>query len=341
MNMRRILVLALVLAALRAGAQTGGGPLGSYYVSAAGNDRNNGLSEARAFKSLAHAVSQAARSDTIKTVTVIGTLNDASEDGKAGEDGEYGLPHEVFSLSNGIEETGSNDPILITGLPNAPVKRRAVLSAAGTDKECVRTFGAFRFEHIEISGSGETGLFVGLESDVTLGPGSLVRDNQGGGVYVTAPIFVSYDAQPEDIPRPGSLTLDGGIIENNRGRWWGEGGGIFVIGAFTMKRGSVRNNEAVSGGDSWAMGGGIYIESNEPVIIEGGDITGNKAEMGGGLFIAGGRLTMSGGVITGNTADRDGGGLWVTKGASLTLRGGAITGNHSRSPEYQDIGQED
>jgi hypothetical protein len=322
-------VCAVFIAAAVLEAQTEGEARASYYVSASGNDRNNGLSETWAFKSLAHAVSQAARSDTIKTVTVIGTLNRASEGG---------LSDMVFLLVNEINEAGDNTgPVLITGLPNASAGRRAVLSAAGTTGDCVRAYGVLRFEHIEISDSRETGLIAGLESDVTLGPGSLIRDNEWSGVVVSA-VFAHPDASPENISGPGALTLDGGIVENN----WGYrgGGGIFVSGAFTMKRGSVRNNQAVSDNGEGSMGGGIYIASNEPVSIEGGDISGNKADMGGGLYIAGGRVTLTGGVITGNTADEKGGGVWICTGASFTSSGGTVNGNRSGSSAYRDIGQE-
>jgi hypothetical protein len=96
-------------------------PSGStYYVSAQGNDVNDGLTEATAFKTLSQALLVAGMSDTIiKTITVIGTLNQASE----GRDSIA-----VFGITSLREEAS----ILITGIPNAPSGRRAVLSASGT-----------------------------------------------------------------------------------------------------------------------------------------------------------------------------------------------------------------
>jgi hypothetical protein len=326
-------VCAVLMVAAALGAQTGGGPAASYYVSAAGNDRNNGLSEARAFRTLAHAVSKAAASDIIKTVTVIGTLNQASEGGA-------GSPLDVvFHLRGAVGGSGGAvGPVLITGLPNAPARRRAVLSGAGTEGDCVWALGAFRFEHIEISGSRERGLYIDSNSEVTLGPGSLVKNHEGGGVYVTFP-----SDDPDTLPGPGVLILDGGIVENNRGDWWRGAGGIYVGGGFTMKGGSVRNNEAVSYGDAGSMGGGICIDSDEPVLIEGGDISGNTAIYGGGLCIYKGRVTMSGGSISGNTAEGRGGGVWICEGASFIRIGGRIGGTVSgnSAPESPDIGQED
>jgi hypothetical protein len=304
----------LVFTPARLAAQTGRDPLASYYVSAGGNDQDNGLQEARAFRSLGHAVSQAAQSDTIKTVTVIGTLNQASEGGSF---------EAVFLLMN--EADNNKNPILITGLPNASARRRAVLSASGTQKDCIHvSSGKFRFEHIEISGSRERGLTVGLEADVTLGPGSLVRDNQSGGVLVNA----AY----EEYEKPGSLTLDGGIVENNTMNRWG-GGGIHVAGVFTMKQGSVRNNRTVTHGEVGSMGGGIFVERGGLAFIEGGDISGNTADYGGGLYDEG-HVTMSGGLISGNTA-AGGGGVWVCRDAVFNRLGGTVSGN--KAPEYANI----
>jgi hypothetical protein len=260
---KTLMVTALFCAVLSfLPAQTSGG---TYYVSASGNNENDGLSEATAFKTLYHAVREAGASDNIKTVTVIGTLNEVSED--------ISMDF-VFFLMNGI--INENGPILITGLPNAPSGRRAVLSAAGTTKTCVRTSGPFRFEHIEISGSSKRGLDLTTDSYITLGPGSVVRNNSDSGVVVSG---VPDRLKALEWVGPASLLLDGGIIENNKSNEGG--GGIFVMGSFTMKRGSVRNNTAL--GDT-SSGGGIFIASEDPVSIEGGNISGNTATGGGGIY---------------------------------------------------------
>jgi hypothetical protein len=185
--------------------------------------------------------------------------------------------------------------------------------------------GAIRFEHIEISGSPKMGLFVDENSSVTLGPGSVIRNNQGGGVGV-------FGAGDEN--KAGALTLDGGIVENNKKE--NSGGGIFVMGAFTMKRGIVRNNTTVPDKDGAAYGGGIYITSSEPVSIEGGDVTGNTADFGGGVFIFKGSVTMTGGTVSGNTATEGGGGVAVYKGATFNQRGGTISGNKAPSSTRSD-----
>jgi hypothetical protein len=280
---------------------------GMYYVSAAGSDDNDGLSEATAFRTLGNAIVSTWLGG-INAVTVIGTLNQASENRKD-ED-------EVFSISNHF----SDKSLLITGIPDAPPAKRAVLSAAGTQKNGVSSYGKLRLEHIEISGSPKTGLFLHVNSDVTLGYGAVVKNNSGGGIVVYGP-----KDEFRNAVKPGVLTLDGGIVENNKRNT--AGAGIIVMGAFTMKWGSVRNNTAIPDAEGFSAGGGINVQSRDPVVIEGGDITGNTAAIGGGIVVDG-RVTMTGGTISGNTA-RIGGGVVSGKNSAFDLRGGTVSGNTS------------
>jgi hypothetical protein len=114
-------VLALLFAPRIAWAQTSAA---SYYVSAAGNDDNDGLTEATAFKTLQTAV-QNAQAGTVKRITVIGTLNETSETMSIVFKFLNGT---VFSFSGSDENTAE---ITITGKPGATGADRAVLSAKG------------------------------------------------------------------------------------------------------------------------------------------------------------------------------------------------------------------
>jgi tetratricopeptide (TPR) repeat protein len=305
---------------------------GTYYVSAQGDDSNDGLSEKTPFKTLSHAVSEV---KTIRVITVIGTLNNTSENaGKT--DGDY-----VFPCT-------SNTAIVITGKPDATGSNRAVLSAAGTNKAGVDAHGSFRFQYIEISGSPKYGLMINIVftlvnsvNEVTLGDGAAVRNNTGRGVWI--PVIKEF----KDFYQPGSLILDGGLIENNKTTNL-SGAGVYVGGTFTMKRGSIRNNQVI--GKEYG-GGGIFVDEGATLTISGGDISGNTAYYGGGIFsegsvtmtggvisgnsgtggggvgIYGGTFTMSGGAISGNSSSTNAGGVVVTEGAVFTIQGGSITGN--------------
>ena len=153
----------------------------------------------------------------------------------------------------------------------------------------------------------------------------------------------------------GTFIMYGGAISGNN-CVHGEGGGAFVDGAFIMYGGTIKENKLTStysGGGVAAdcstfamyggtitgneatnkMGGGLSlnmgsIDNKVKAIISGGAITNNKAaDMGGGVHIANGTLTLSGNTtITGNTcgADSHGGGV-STYQATIELASKDVT----------------
>jgi hypothetical protein len=293
---------------------------GIYYVSASGSDYNNGWTEETPFKTLENAFSlfMGVEFNRSYAVIVIGTLNQSSE----GSNDEHG----VFDIS-----PSGGGPYLITGIPYAPSGTRAILSAAGTNKEAANVSGGlsgatFLFEHIEISGSKERGLSISLSTDVTLGDGAVVRDNTGGGVLVAGP-----KAEYKAMSAPGHLIIDGGIIENNN---TSNGGGVYVNGKLTMKRGAVRNNTTPVEVNESGRGGGIIFWGDYTSVISGGEISGNAARFGGGIYIVKGTtVTMTGGIVSGNTGI--GSGVTVTLGAVFNQNGGTVSGNKALSG-YKD-----
>ena len=161
------------------------------------------------------------------------------------------------------------------------------------------------------------------------------NDGDGGGVYIDH----------------GRATLDGGQIVSNTAK---NGGGVFVAestATFTQKGAAsiIANNTATTNG------GGVYMW-NGRVTLSDGRILGNTAyNYGGGLCVYEGRATLDGGqivsntaydgggvfifwdtadfiqtgaasVVAGNTADNDGGGVYIYEGRT-TLDGGQILGN--------------
>lgn len=157
----------------------------------------------------------------------------------------------------------------------------------------------------------------------------------------------------------GTFIMYGGAISGNN-CVYGDGGGVYVYGTFTMYGGTIKENKSTSANGSggvdancrtFAMyggtitgneavngwGGGIslnmgYSHSGVKAIISGGAITNNKAtDMGGGIHIANGTLTLSGNTtITGNTcgADSHGGGVGTYNCDAILFSGNVqITGN--------------
>ena len=139
----------------------------------------------------------------------------------------------------------------------------------------------------------------------------------GGGVYMNCPT--------NEEAYGGIFNMYGGTISNNSAT---NGGGLFMCNNvgnnFNMYDGSITGNTAIS------MGGGVYSAGGE-ITMTGGNIERNNASQGGGMYESGGSsvfFTMSGGSITGNTATGKGGGVYVSKGGNFKISGSVqITGN--------------
>ncbi|MDD2994163.1 MAG: InlB B-repeat-containing protein, partial [Pygmaiobacter sp.] len=97
------------------------------------------------------------------------------------------------------------------------------------------------------------------------------------------------------------LDLNGKTIDANKGNF----------SVLTLNNGSATT----------ANGGGMYVQPGGSVRIEGGNITGNAAENGGGVYVTGtflspsmpGNFAIAGGKISGNTASASGGGVYVNR----------------------------
>ena len=246
----------------------------SIYVSARGDDENDGLSERRPVKTTFIALAVALLLDDVDTITIIGTLDKNSE---------------ILHENNVFGFLSVNKDILITGKPDATGSERAILSAKGSNKVAVYITGAntkIRFEHIEISG-GEGDLGFGLlitdGAQVTLGQGTVVRNNNNGGIFINEGTCIINGAEVRDNPSPGIMVINNGAV--------------------TMRNGVIRDNR------SPGNAGGVLVGEGGRFTMTGGTITGNRAPSnyrGGGVYIApGGRFEQTGGTISGNTAGRD------------------------------------
>jgi len=162
----------------------------SVYVSAKGNDfPNDGLSEAKPFKTLKKALMEIAKSEmeitkseleinskgnykSITKITVIGKL-DINSNNNSSDQGLWSL----FSLN-----IRNKREIIITGKPDAVSTDRAVLSAEGAKKGVIEIqLGNFRFENIDIvggEGSTKHGILQ-IQGNLTLGTSAVVRNNAG------------------------------------------------------------------------------------------------------------------------------------------------------------------
>jgi hypothetical protein len=142
----------------------------------------------------------------------------------------------------------------------------------------------------------------------------------------------------------GILTIDNSIISDNsvtpRAPNPGRAGGIFSSGSLEITNSTIRNNNGGSTGGGILSGGPMTITSstvtdNETIGSGGGivcgsgtirncTISGNTAVFkdsgnGGGIYSGGGTLTITNSTISGNSADRHGGGINLVSGGTLQI----------------------
>lgn len=143
----------------------------------------------------------------------------------------------------------------------------------------------------------------------------------------------------------GTIVLkSGAILENNKAAQFGSG--ILAINGvkITMENGAVIRNNTNS---NYELGGGILLGNGSTFTMNGGEISGNTANGGGGVAIIGSTMVMNDGVISNNSTYRTSGQssygagvyvadyanasggdtLFTAQPASFEMNGGKITGN--------------
>lgn len=143
----------------------------------------------------------------------------------------------------------------------------------------------------------------------------------------------------------GTIVLNrGAILQNNKAAQFGSG--ILANNSvnITMEDGAIIRNNTNS---NYELGGGILLGNGSTFTMNGGEISGNTANGGGGVAIIGSTMVMNGGKISNNStyqtsgqgsygagvyvadyANASGGDiLFKPKPASFEMNGGKITGN--------------
>lgn len=145
-------------------------------------------------------------------------------------------------------------------------------------------------------------------------------DNGGGGLFNVA----------------GTLTVSGATISNNIADGVsGSGGGILNQGSLTV------TDTSITGNSSNRAGGGIEATDASETTLENvaldDNTTGANPGNGGGMHISGaGNASISGGTVSGNTAAREGGGLW--NGAGRMAVDGTTISNNAANGDAADDG---
>jgi hypothetical protein len=263
----------------------------SFYVSSAGDDANDGLSEEEPFKTLAHAYEAALGHADHKRVVVLSNLI------------EEGL---VTLNSWGKPKQGS-EVILIEGKYVGVKIERSV----GADDSVLKIAGAkVHFRNILINGKiansdaanmNNRALFIaGSSTEVTLGNGTVVTGKLYNGVnkYQNDPhgSGIRVESSAKLVMKNGSAVVNCEGIAYCRGTIM-----LYYHGVVEMEEG------ALVSGNTCYYGGGIALYTGT-VTMSGGEISGNTAMSGGGVYFGNDTdnvFTMSGGVIYGNEEGLD------------------------------------
>jgi len=161
-----------------------------------------------------------------------------------------------------------------------------------------------------------TTLTIPRGADVSLRSDNELARNSGVEFFR---LFSVADVSTITVENGGLLKLDGIIVTHNADAY---GSGVVVNfgGILTMYDGEISGNTANGGGGIYNLG---------RFSLYGGTITQNTADNGGGVANDGSQayFTMSGGEITNNIASKGGGGLINTMGGTFSLFGGVISSN--------------
>lgn len=210
---------------------------------------------------------------------------------------------------------------------------------------------------------GEKGSGTATGTSIAEGQCSNYSRQNGGGIYCdnghvylgyknsttvatdddkwTGGIYRNYEAKDDETNGGGGgiylgsgaeLSMAGeGFVSRNMTK--GEGGGIYVSAGSTkaeISGGKIEENKT----DAEGNGGGIC---NYKILnIIGGEINGNSAKQGAGIYNGGesSELSISGGIISNNIADNKGGAIYAAKTFKF---GGAITIPYGGAEKSNDI----
>ncbi len=240
--------------------------------------------------------------------------------------------------------TGSDGTIITDADPNTPGDQAAVIGVNAFDTiqegvDAVASGGSvFITDDLSTDGPGTYTENVTINKDVTIqategDPAAVIVDGNAAGSVITiaAGDTVTLDSltiqngsatNGGGINNAGTLTLTNSIVQNNSATT--NGGGIFnaSTGTATVTGLSQISDNTAAGDASTNGGGGIYNDGGTVTVedfsrVEDNFATGTSGS-GGGIFNGtGGTLTATDASITGNTANRAGGGIEDNSGAGL------------------------
>ncbi|WP_286766513.1 choice-of-anchor Q domain-containing protein, partial [Rhodopirellula sp. UBA1907] len=244
---------------------------------------------------------------TINGTTITGNtaLGDGADDGGGG----------VFNNGGSIEIT------------NGSISGNVASGSAGSGGGLLNFGGSVEITGTTISGNRANRAGGGIEatadSSTTLLNVALNQNNVGVSPATAAP----GNGGGLHITGNGSAEITGGTVNGNVAA--SEGGGLWNGSGTMTVDGTVIDGNAASGDDADNGGGGIFNVGGT-LVVSDATIQNNVADgasgSGGGIFNAG-TATIDNTTVSGNTANRAGGGLEAIGGSSTSIIGGSLEDN--------------
>ncbi|MDR1929982.1 MAG: hypothetical protein LBQ44_05050 [Treponema sp.] len=248
----------------------------------------------------------------------------------------------VYLIGNGVEFTMTGgeirgNSVSVTG----PVVSGGGVHLVGNGARFVMRSGVIRDNRIASSASASGGgVYLGLGDFIMTG-GRI----SGNGLWFSAASVAGGGVHVNN----GNFTLSGGYLVDNTAS---KGGGVYITnGAFTSEapaeqraRGASRQDAGGDGAENSVAGRGAERSAgpegagngeklaikNGSLVLSGGEITGNNASIGGGVYLERGLFIMNAGRIRSNTALLSGGGVHAERG-TFTRLGGDLGGNAGKN----------
>ncbi len=264
------------------------------------------------YEELEEAFANAQNGDTItvlKDCRVASTL-EVTADGIALRSEDAGNPVTISREEGftGISYGADTDTVLL-----------AVTGSGFSTQDIVFDGGAVLDGDFNNTGSIWNSPLIYVSGSYTMGSGTVLQNNyntdgRDGGEGRTL-----HTAGALHIRQGGSLTMDGGLIQNCYTS--GGGGGIHSEkdSHLSAVSGTVRNCYAA------AWGGGMYLHGSGE--LSGMTFSGNSAGSTGGGLYSRAPLTLTDSLIEGNSSGYDGGGLCTATGHRPVVSGCTFTGN--------------
>ena len=203
---------------------------------------------------------------------------------------------------------------------------------------------------LTISGGGEENndipgiLRVGLGGTCNMYSGVTVCDRvgsnyPGGGVTVQGGTFHMHGGTIKNCGINGGGVCYGGGVGVVFDEYTGTTGGTFIMDGGEITGCSVIAPRPNNGWTFQSYGGGVFVGWGSSFTMNGGTISGNSADIGGGVALLdnSAEMNINGGSITGNKATICGGGLAATRNSGAVVVNGTKLCNNVADGAASDV----